>query len=175
MRLEISRIREPHRRLDRTDEPSVFGHEDAYTIVAPVRLGADLRKDQETVRFTGSLDTELELACSRCAEGFRVPVHTDFDLLYLPAASAETAVEHEVQEDDLETSYYREGIIDLAELVREQLYLALPMKPLCQETCRGLCPECGTNLNASICACTPIWEDPRLAPLKALARKQTDA
>jgi uncharacterized protein len=49
------------------------------------------------------------------------------------------------------------------------------MKPLCQEACRGLCPECGTNLNSGACSCTSTWEDPRLAPLKALARKKPDA
>jgi uncharacterized protein len=175
MRLDIATIREPHVRIDRADEPSVFEREEAYSLVAPVELHADLHKDKEKVRLAGSVATELELACSRCAEGFTVPVRAAFDLLYLPAASAETETEHEVQEDDLNTSYYREGVIDLGELVREQLYLALPMKPLCEESCRGLCPECGTNLNTGSCDCSPAWDDPRLAPLKALSRNETDA
>ena len=58
--------------------------------------------------------------------------------------------------------------IDLGHLVMEQLHLALPMKPLCSETCKGLCPQCGTNLNTGSCNCDPRWEDPRLAALKAL-------
>ena len=58
-----------------------------------------------------------------------------------------TEAEREVEDEDLETSYYRDDQIDLNELLREQFYLALPMKPLCQETCKGLCPQCGTNLN----------------------------
>lgn len=175
MRLDISTIREPHLRIERTDEPAAFGSEDAYRIVAPVQLRANLHKNQGNVRIAGSVVAELELACSRCAEGFTVPVRAEFDLLYLPAVAAETAVEHQVQEDDLDTSYYREGVIDLADLVREQLFLSLPMKPLCREACRGLCPQCGTNLNAGTCDCVPTWEDPRLAPLKALTRRQTDA
>jgi uncharacterized protein len=93
----------------------------------------------------------------------------------VPASANTGAEEQEIEDDDLDTAYYRDGVIDLAELVREQLYLALPMKPLCQEACRGLCSECGTNLNSGACACTHDWEDPRLAPLKALARNKTDA
>jgi uncharacterized protein len=175
MRLDIARIREPHLRIERTDAPSAFEAEEAYRLVAPVRLQADLHKDHEKVRLAGTVATEIELACSRCADPYTVPVRASFDLLYLPAASAETAADHEVQEDDLNTSYYREGVIDLADLVREQLYLTLPMKPLCQEVCRGLCPECGTNLNTGSCDCAPVWQDPRLAPLEALTRKPSDA
>jgi uncharacterized protein len=59
--------------------------------------------------------------------------------------------------------------------MREQFYLALPMKPLCQEGCRGLCPQCGTNLNQSECACISEWKDPRLAPLEAIKRSQNNA
>jgi uncharacterized protein len=54
--------------------------------------------------------------------------------------------------------------------MREQFYLVLPMKPLCQEGCRGLCVQCGTNLNSASCECAPVWEDPRLAPLKGLGK-----
>jgi uncharacterized protein len=175
MLLDVARIREPHLRIDRTDEPSAFPPEDDYAIAEPVRLTADLRKDHEKIRIAGRVASTLELACSRCLERFRVPVDATFDLLYLPAASEPKAGEQEVEEDDLGTSYYRDGVIDLADLVREQFYLALPMKPLCQDACRGLCAECGTNLNAGTCACTHAWEDPRLAPLKALSRTNDDA
>ena len=82
-----------------------------------------------------------------------------------------TEEEREVEEDDLETSYYRDDQIDLSELMREQFYLALPMKPLCREDCKGLCPQCGTNLNTGTCDCAPAWDDPRLAPLKQLKRE----
>lgn len=174
MLLDVARIRGPQR-IDRTVEPSVFGAEEDYRVVEPVGLAADVHKDHEKVRITGRAGTTLELACSRCLEGFRVPVDATFDLLYLPAVPASGAGEQEVAEDDLATSYYRDGVIDLADLVREQLFLALPMKPLCQDACRGLCPECGTNLNAGSCACTHAWEDPRLAPLKALSRTNDDA
>ena len=62
----------------------------------------------------------------------------------------------------------RDDQIDLNELLREQFYLALPMKPLCRDDCAGLCSQCGTNLNTGTCQCTSQWDDPRLAPLKEL-------
>jgi uncharacterized protein len=61
---------------------------------------------------------------------------------------------------------YRDDKIDLTEVVREQLYLALPMKPLCREDCKGLCPVCGVNRNRETCTCQEVWVDPRMAALK---------
>jgi uncharacterized protein len=175
MLLDVAKIREPHLRIDRTDEPSTFAAEEVYRLVGPVHLTADLRKDHEKIRLTGRIESMLDLSCGRCLDGFRIPVDTTFDLLYLPAAAEPTAVEREVEADDLGTSYYRDGVVDLADLVREQIVLALPMKPLCRDACRGLCVECGTNLNTGTCSCTHQWEDPRLAPLKALTRTNDDA
>ena len=89
-----------------------------------------------------------------------------------PPSTASTEKDQEVGDEDLETSYYRDDRIDLNELLREQFYLALPMKPLCREECRGLCAQCGTNLNTGSCDCAPAWEDPRLAALKGLAKNR---
>jgi uncharacterized protein len=81
--------------------------------------------------------------------------------------------EREVQDDDVETSYYRDDEVDLNELIREQFYLALPMKPLCTEECRGLCPQCGANLNTDTCDCATEWVDPRLAALKNITTRES--
>ena len=83
-------------------------------------------------------------------------------------AKATQDAEVELGEEDVEVSYYRDDAIDLAGLMREQFYLALPMKPLCTDDCKGLCPQCGTNRNVSQCSCTQGWVDPRLAALQAL-------
>jgi uncharacterized protein len=173
--LDVSTLPEQSLRLERTDEPAAFGVLEGVRAIAPVSLRLIIDKDDEKVRVKGRVQTVLELDCSRCLEAFAVPVDADVDLLYVPASANAGPEEQEIEDDDLDTAYYREGAIDLADMVREQLYLALPMKPLCQEACRGLCPECGTNLNSGACDCTHAWEDPRLAPLKALARKKTDA
>ena len=106
--------------------------------------------------------------CSRCLEPFTLPVDASFDLRYHPHALNTGEGEREVEEDDLTTAFYENETIDLGLLMAEQFYLALPMKPLCSVECKGLCPECGANLNRATCTCTRGWEDPRFAVLKRL-------
>jgi uncharacterized protein len=170
MQLELTRYRQPLGHFSRTFEPGDVGPpEEAFRIVAPVALDFDIHKDKDRFRLEGTVKTELELSCSRCLEPFRMPVDAHFNLRYHP--DTEVAAEQDdrqVPDEDLETSYYHEDTIDLNDLLREQFFLALPMKPLCREGCRGLCPQCGTNLNGDGCQCQAGWEDPRLAPLKAL-------
>ena len=171
MQLDLTRYRQPLNHFSRTFQPDEVGQEgDAYRIVAPVHLDFELHKDKDKFRLAGKAQAELELQCSRCLEPFLMPVDSSFDLRFLPATEMVADDEREVQEEDLETSYYRDDQIDLNELLREQFYLALPMKPLCREDCKGLCAQCGTNLNTGTCACAPEWEDPRLAPLKGLIK-----
>jgi len=135
-----------------------------------------IHKDHDRFRLVGTVKTALELACSRCLEPFVMPVDREFDLRFLPAAAAEPDSdeddEAEVEDDDVAVTFYRAEQIDLNELLREQFYLALPMKPLCSGDCKGICPQCGTNRNAASCDCTPHWEDPRLAGLKTLLEKR---
>jgi uncharacterized protein len=169
MQLELTRYRQPLGHFSRTFQAGDVGPaEDAYRIVAPVELDFDIHKDKDRFRLEGTLKTELELTCSRCLEPVRMPMDTAFDLRFHPATEMSTEHDREVPDADLETSYYRDDQIDLNELLREQFFLALPMKPLCQDGCRGLCPQCGTNLNGGGCQCAPGWDDPRLAPLRAL-------
>jgi uncharacterized protein len=171
MLLDLTRYRRPVESVARTFQPQDVGEkDDAYAVVAPVDLAFEIHKDKDKFRLVGTVRTELELACSRCLEPFRMPVDAAFDIRYLPASEASTEREREVEEEDLGTSYYRDDQIDLNELLREQFYLALPMKPLHAEDCKGLCPQCGTNLNTGTCACETGWEDPRLAALKTLKR-----
>ena len=174
MLLDLGKIRQDHQTFARTFEPAeVSMADDAYRIVAPVRLEFEIHKDKSRFRLVGTVRTELELPCSRCLEPFRLPVDQTFDLRFLPQAEAATEVETEVAEEDLETSFYRDEQIDLNELLREQFLLALPMKPLCREDCAGLCPHCGVNLNTGRCDCAESWEDPRLAPLKGLKARES--
>jgi len=173
--IEVARMREGSGRLDQTVPISALAVEDEYRVTAPVALGAATNKDKERVRIAGRIQTTIELVCSRCLEPFAVPVDAAFDLLCLPAAEAPDEEEVEVAEEDINAAFYRDGSIDLGEMIHEQLYLALPMKPLCREDCKGICPICGANPNTTTCTCEARWEDPRLAGLKALLKDNDDA
>jgi uncharacterized protein len=171
MLLDLSRLRGALERVERTWSPTSFDSTDDFVVSSPVTFAADVHKDKQTYRIVGHAAAMLELTCSRCAESFRVPVDAAFDLRYVPHSENTGEQEREVEEDDLTTAYYRDETIDLGELVREQFYLALPMKPLCAEACKGLCPQCGMNLNQGTCDCHQEWQDPRFEALRALKKE----
>jgi len=138
---------------------------------AKVEATADgISVDGDAFKVTGTVATRLELECGRCLEPYVIPVTSAFELRYVPDDQNTGADEREIDEDDLTTAYYRNNTLDLGQLMLEQFELALPMKPLCSDACKGLCPECGANLNTTLCGCTPKWEDPRLAALKGLLK-----
>jgi uncharacterized protein len=170
MLLDLSRFRGGVDRVERRFEPGTLGHpEDDFRVVSPVALEAEVRKDAEKVRLVGRVEGTMELACSRCVEPFEVPVSTSFDLLFLPAGAQVSANEdRELGEEDTGVSFYHRDVLDLGEVIREQFYLALPMKPLCREDCAGLCPVCGINKNREACSCESTWVDPRMEPLRRL-------
>ncbi|MGE0362044.1 MAG: DUF177 domain-containing protein [Vicinamibacterales bacterium] len=172
MILDLTAIRQPETSVERDIAPDVLTGDDGFRVVSPARLSAVLHKDKDRYRLVGSLSTRLEVPCSRCLEPFAVPVDGAFDYRYLPQALA--GDRDEDADRDPSTTFYRDEQIDLGELVREQCYLALPMKPLCRPDCQGLCPNCGTNLNYERCSCETRWVDPRLAALQALVSPRTN-
>ena len=175
MNLDLTQFRQPETDVVRRYEPEEFeGRTSQFRVAEPVDLRVKVHKDKERYRLVGTLKTQLELTCSRCLEPFRLPVDAAFDIRYLPQSENAGADEQEVEEDDLSDAFYRDEQIDLRQLMEEQFYLALPMKPLHSEDCKGLCPNCGTNLNERTCNCEVRWEDPRLAGLKALMNRDKD-
>jgi len=176
MLLDLRKLRGPREHFERTFQPSVFDPQDEdYRVAAPVELSMDVEKSgADAFRVTGRATTRLELTCSRCVEPFELPVDARFELRYVPQSENAGDEEREIAEDDLTTAFYREGALDVPEMLREQFQLVLPMKPLCAEACRGLCPVCGANLNRTACGCRPAWEDPRLAPLKGLLNREKE-
>lgn len=172
MLLDIGQLHGGVERVERRFEPARFALADeGFRVTAPVVLAGEVRRDARNVRLTGRMQAALECDCSRCLDPFAVPVDAALDLLFLPATENAGEGERAVEEDDLGVSYYRDDTIDLAELIREQFYLALPMKPLCRAECKGLCPTCGLNRNRETCSCKAEWVDPRLEKLREFKTK----
>ncbi len=171
MLLDLSRLRRGVEHLERRYEPSQFPQQEDFRVVAPVEFDADLHKDVQKLRLVGHVKTTLEVDCSRCLDPFTVPIDSRFDVLLLPVSANQDEGEREVEADDLGVSFYEDDTLNLGDLIREQLYLALPMKPLCREDCQGLCPVCGANRNRETCTCRHEWIDPRLDALRALKRE----
>jgi uncharacterized protein len=171
MLLDLSRFRGDVDRISRQYAPEAFDlTDDEFRLVGPVDFSTEVRKDAKKVRLVGRVRTTLEVPCSRCLDPFPIAVDAPFDLLFLPDEAASADDEQEVREEDAGVSYYKDDVIDLGDVMREQFYLALPMKPLCKDDCRGLCPVCGVNRNRETCACKTEWVDPRMESLRDLLK-----
>lgn len=125
------------------------------------------------------LSGEALLQCSRCLSAFSMPLDISFEEEFVEGTEPAPGDEDDDDEEEMEESgravtYYAGDEIDLTQPLRENVLLEVPMKPLCDEDCRGLCASCGTNLNEGECQCTNTVlpdVDPRLAALKELLRK----
>jgi uncharacterized protein len=141
---------------------------------APLVNGRATRAGQD-VRLRGEIKARISAPCDRCLSEVAITAEIPFDLFYEPASpGADQVGERELRERDLDFGVYENDQIDLDELVLEQLELSLPSRVLCREECRGLCPQCGADLNVEQCECKqqidPRWR--ALADLKAEMEEQ---
>lgn len=112
-----------------------------------------LEKHGREILVRGRVQGHLQLACSRCLENFEAPVAGDFDLLLMPGPGGAAAESEELSAADLDVDYYTGEVVDLETILREQVILLVPLKPLCTEDCKGICPRCGAVLNWEECTC----------------------
>ncbi len=131
-----------------------------------VRATAELLEGQ--IRITGDLHTRVEMVCARCLEPVTEDVAREFDLFYRPIASMTREEEDRLKLDDTEIAFFEGEGLFLTDVLAEQVLLALPMKAICRSDCRGLCAQCGVNLNNEECRCEVHVADPRMAPLARL-------
>jgi uncharacterized protein len=122
----------------------------------------------EDIRLRAKFKGRFEIACARCLDPVQVPLSGDFDLIFRPSGVDAEAGEHSITEDETEIGYYEESGLLLEDAVREQVLLALPGRSLCQEDCKGLCPQCGANRNTAPCNCEERPSDPRWNALAGL-------
>jgi uncharacterized protein len=143
--------------------------EDEAVEVGGSHLVGELQRETDGVAFAGDIESVATLTCSRCLEAYGLPLNLHFDLLYTTRAEEAASGENRILDDEVTRTPYDGVRIDLSAMLSEQIYLGLPLKPLCGESCRGLCPRCGANRNQGACGCPEErTEDPRLRTLKDL-------
>jgi uncharacterized protein len=120
------------------------------------------------IRVEGRLTVRMNAECDRCLENAVLPVDRSFDLMYVPVEDAAGAGEDEVDEAGIEVGYYEGPGLELNDVLREVVLLALPMRVVCSEDCKGICPQCGQNRNEGDCGCQPVAADDRWSKLKSL-------
>lgn len=161
--------------LTRADtEPLVFSErltvscDDGGDVVSagPLALDGTVEKVERGYSLRARVEGTARLRCVRCLSEFDFSFSEAVEIELRPETEAPKEDESRLGRDELEVRFYREPVLDLVELAGEQLQLVVPMKPLCRESCQGLCPQCGADRNQGTCSCTPEV-DARWAPLLA--------
>ena len=120
------------------------------------------------VRIQGKYTVEMAAQCDRCLGRARFPLDGGFDLFYRPVSFIAREEEVEIGEDEAEIGFYEGGGLELEDILREQVLLALPMQRTCGQDCKGICPVCGRNRNETTCDCRIESSDDRWGALRKL-------
>jgi uncharacterized protein len=173
MRIELDKLEQTDGSFAHVYEPEeIVLDEEHVRLTKQPEIEARMSRSGHEVRLRGRISARAEVDCDRCLTTVAIPVETKFDVAYVPEDDYRSSEAAELQEEDLSLSVFDGETIDVDELVREQLLLALPSRALCGEQCKGLCPTCGANLNTNPCDCQSKEIDPRWAGLKNLVNSE---
>lgn len=120
------------------------------------------------IRLQGRYAGRFEVPCARCVEPVEIPLKGEYDLIFRPAEADAEATERSITAPETEIGYYQKGSLLLEDVLREQVLLSLPVRTLCKEDCKGLCPRCGENRNMKECSCEKGPADLRWEALAGL-------
>ena len=137
-------------------------------IESPINVKIEIYRVGQKKVLNGALKGALRVVCDRCLDTYSQEVESEFNSFLIPAPEDVEKVELELMEDDMEVVFIRDDEIDLHDIIREQLYLSLPIKCLCRNNCLGLCAKCGCNLNDNACECSIGHGHPGFAVLNKL-------
>lgn len=140
-------------------------------LISPVMAQLRIQKIGPEVMVKGNLTVDLQLQCSRCLKDFKRSLSVPVDVVYHPIAELKGEDKCELNSEKLDMGFYSGEELELLDLIKEQIMLNLPMKPLCSDSCKGICPQCGTDLNAGNCGCNTRDIDPRFEVLKKLLER----
>jgi len=138
----------------------------------PVRGEVDLMRTDRSILVKGTLQTGLEVTCSRCLSSFPCSLNLYLEDEYFPTVDVVTGAPLAVPDGLNGFTIDAQHILDMSEAIRQNAVVATPMKPLCSEDCAGLCPTCGCNLNLKKCDCPPLPMDPCWLKLTELVNGQ---
>ena len=151
------------------DIPAAELERDEIVGVGPVTIDAHAEQGDRagTYKVGGTVQFTADFQCARCLEPYPIANTSAFHLTFAPRPEAsEEDEEIEVGPDELDVEFYSERSVPLKQLAAEQIQLSIPMKPLCDESCLGLCPQCGANRNRETCSCQGSVVDERWGALQ---------
>ena len=137
-------------------------------LTAPVNVSGQVRRSGNQVFVEGHVETRAWVECDRCLQPVDVPVSAEFELEYITGSDYESSQAAALTEDQMSVAVFDGAALDVDEIVKEQVVLAVPTRMLCRDECKGICPECGIDKNTGECKCVTDDLDPRWAALKNL-------
>ena len=145
----------------------------------PISFELRLQKSGQLIEVDGRLSTSVDLSCGRCLQSYEKRLRGDFAFTFTPyvpdeASSEDAEVEVELDTDELGLVYYKDETLDLLTPLQDQLVMALPISPVCQDDCQGLCSECGCNLNTDSCDCVKKPFNSKFSALAGLKIESSD-
>jgi len=146
--------------LERLSRPEIVSLE-------PVRFHGRLEKADTGFHIDGEIQLTGSVTCSRCLREVPFKRRASVSWVFAPEHERPNESDLELAAEDLDVIWYSDLVVPLDPLIDEQIQLELPMKPLCEEGCRGLCAQCGADLNSAACACEAPADD-RWTPLRSL-------
>jgi len=154
MRIDLEKVVQQGGRLDATLPIGVLEWERGQEIpVDPIVLTGTIVQARRGFEMDAALTGRVTMTCVRCLENFEYPLSFPFHLTFVEGERPQ-AGETQLQAGDCDLYPHADGKVDLTSIAREQIYLQLPLKPVCSEGCRGLCPACGVDLNRGTCHCS---------------------
>ena len=169
MRIELANLEDGKGSFANSYQPADLNPiDEQVSLRAPANVSVKVRLSGQELFVTGRLEAAAQVECDRCLKPVEVDVDSDFSLEYITGKDYESSQTAELGEEAMAISVFDGESIDVDEIVREQLLLAVPSRRLCRDDCKGICPECGTDLNSGSCNCKSNYVDPRWAALKNL-------
>jgi len=170
MIIDLGSVLRAPRHFEFTLEPDwwqpVVEYDQILGLSSDLTVRIDISKVGNRFEIKGRVSGGLKIRCGRCLESYDTDLDTEFSLFLTQRQSVSDQIELELLEEDMSIDFIEDDKIDLDEIVRAQVYLSLPMKCLCSENCRGLCPVCGINLNKEQCECRKETGHPGFSKLK---------
>ncbi len=145
--------------------------DDNIEVIGPIDGHVRMRRTNQGLLVDGWVELTLELSCNRCLKTFEQPMHVDFEEQFYPTVDVISGMPLDPFDEDEIFPIDAHHEVDLTEAVRQNVLLALPMVTICREDCKGLCPQCGQDLNLGSCECKPEV-DARLSVLKQLLQNE---
>lgn len=172
MYIDLTQLEKDELRVDYQYQPGTLDLQDAnISLHSPCDVTVRLKRRGQDIDTRGKVTAEIVVNCDRCLAPMIVAIDSSFQLIYLPVDELNQTDELVLERHELDFSFYRDNRINLDELTREQIQLSLPMSNLCREECRGLCRQCGQDLNIGTCQCISDYIDPRWDALLELKKK----